>query len=477
MPLAWHSEHHSGDTIDRIDKGTSGLYKFSCETFETIYSFIKLIGSFGVLVYLFPFSGIIVLIMIILCACIIVRIDRVLIGYYRTVNRAENGVVEKVFDSISNVSTVITLRVESNVFASIIKKAEAFYPTFKKCNALNEIKWFLTSLCCTVMMATVMGLYFWQQIGASKTVMVANIFLLYRYLTQIQDLFYQFASKYSDIVQQRTKVANAEELSQDFTADEPSDHVLPPNWQELQIKNLDFTYTGNNEVVHLDDISFTIRRGEHIAFVGESGSGKTTCLRLMRDLYRPKRLSLSVDGIKIRDGFAGIARAVSLVPQDPEVFATTIQHNLTVDVVHDEASVNRFTDMACFTNVVAKLPNGLESSIKEKGVNLSGGEKQRLALARGLLACVDQDIILFDEPTSSLDAATEARVYKNIFAGMNGATIISSIHRLHLLERFDRVIVFDRGKIASMGTFEETKKCPVFQKLWQQYHAHSCFED
>jgi ABC-type bacteriocin/lantibiotic exporter with double-glycine peptidase domain len=113
---------------------------------------------------------------------------------------------------------------------------------------------------------------------------------------------------------------------------------------------------------------------------------------------------------------------------------------------------------------------GFGCSIKEKGVNLSGGQQQRLALARGLLACRDKDMVLLDEPTSSLDATTEMDVYQNILEGLAGKTIISSIHRLHLLLLFDKIYLFDKGEIIGEGTLRELlDTSPEFQQLWSKY--------
>jgi len=129
--------------------------------------------------------------------------------------------------------------------------------------------------------------------------------------------------------------------------------------------------------------------------------------------------------------------------------------------------------MACFTDVVEDLPKKFDSSIKEKGVNLSGGQQQRLSLARGLLACHDKDIVLLDEPTSSLDTVTEMKVYRNIFREFRDKTIISSIHRLHLLPLFHKIYVFSEGRIIASGNLEELlTHCPEFQELWRQYHEN-----
>jgi ABC-type multidrug transport system fused ATPase/permease subunit len=125
-------------------------------------------------------------------------------------------------------------------------------------------------------------------------------------------------------------------------------------------------------------------------------------------------------------------------------------------------------DTAQLTDVVHQLPNGLQTNIQEKGVNLSGGQKQRLALARGILAAKSSDIILLDEPTSSVDPKTEIRIYERLFEACQGKAVVSSLHRLYLLSYFDYIYVLRAGRVAAHGTFAELKNnSAIFQELWR----------
>jgi ABC-type bacteriocin/lantibiotic exporter with double-glycine peptidase domain len=120
--------------------------------------------------------------------------------------------------------------------------------------------------------------------------------------------------------------------------------------------------------------------------------------------------------------------------------------------------------------VIARLPAGLNSEITERGLNMSGGQKQRLALARGILASRDSSLIMLDEPTSSMDPMTEARIYDNLLAEFPDACIASSIHRLHLLNRFDTIVWMADGKVVDMGSLAELlNRQPAFRTLWQNY--------
>lgn len=468
LPLEWHAEHHSGHIIDKIEKGTTGLYQFSETSFEVIYGMVQLVGSYCMLAYFSPPAGVIVAVMIVITALITIRFDRVLVGQYEAINKAENDISESVFDAVSNISTVIILRVEKLVFDTIMHKVEQPFSLVKRNNYLNEWKWFLTSMCCAVMAVLVMSAYFWQHLDAKEGVLLGSVFILIQYLQRMSELFIKFTRMYGEVLKRKARVTNAEELTKDFRSESFANHVLPRDWQVLSVEGLNFSYHSEAADLHLNDLSLSIARGERIALVGETGSGKTTFLKIMRDLYHPQSLTLSVDGQGIPHGFEGISRAIALVPQDPEIFATTILENITLGAEYDTAFVQRFTDMACFSEVVDGLPNKFGSSIKEKGVNLSGGQQQRLALSRGLLACYEKDIVLLDEPTSSLDTVTEMKVYTNILQGFEDKTIISSIHRLHLLPLFDRVCMFEGGRILASGTLAELlASCPKFASMWE----------
>ncbi len=473
LPMEWHVDHHSGDTIDKVEKGTTALFNFSKSSFDIIASGVQLVGSYAVLIYFAPSSSYIVLVMALIAVWITVRFDKLIVINYKEINHLSNKVSESIFDSISNISTVIILRVEKLIFDSIVKKIDEPLVPYKRNSKLIETKWFLTNMCCTIMTIIVVGIYFWQHIGTAQGVLVGSVYLLINYLGKISELFFRFTGIYSDMLQNRSGVYNSEELAQQFRSDNAAKHVLPRNWNEIDIKNVDFSYHNQeNPEMHLDDVSMSLKHGEKIAFVGETGSGKTTMLKIMRDLYHPNKLELSVDGKLIKKGFAGISQAIALVPQNPEIFATTILENITLGAEYNMDFVTKFTDMACFTEVAEGLPHKFDSSIKEKGVNLSGGQQQRLALSRGLLACNNKDIVLLDEPTSSLDVATEMTVYKNIFSGFEGKTVISSIHRLHLLPLFDKIYLFSKGRIIASGELNHLiETSPEFAELWQKQYV------
>jgi ABC-type multidrug transport system fused ATPase/permease subunit len=471
LPIDWHTDHHSGDTIDKIEKGSSALFNFSENTFQVIAAVVTLVAGVVALLWYDTQATVVMLILLLPTFFIIARFDKRLVPGYKRVSSMENETSAKVFDTLSNVTTVIILRVESMVFRAIDASIRKPYEQFVANAKTNEWKWFSASALGRLAAVAVISIYLWRQL-ATGTALLGTLFILYGYVDRIRGVFFQFAYLYNDIVRYRASVSNAEDLSRDFREQlDSAGNRIPKGWNELSIENLSFSYDEKDSAAaHLSGIAMTIRKGERIALIGESGGGKSTFLKLVRDLYHPKTLSLTIDGKGIPGGFAMVENSISLVPQDPEIFATTIRENITLGVEYPESHITVFTDMARFTDVAARLPKGLESSVVEKGVNLSGGEKQRLALARGLLASEDKDIVLLDEPTSSVDFANELAIYENIFESFPEKAILSSIHRLHLLSLFDSVYLFKGGRIVASGSFEELKeKSPEFQEVWEGY--------
>lgn len=472
LPAQWHTDHHSGDTIDKVEKSSNALFDFAQDTFQIIELVVRLVASYIALIIFHPPSSYIVLIMFIMIITIVMLFDRVLMKKYSELYTAENGISAKIYDVLSNVTTVIILRIERLVHSSIVKKMRQPFGLFVRTSKINETKWFCAAMVSSMLMCSILSTYIWGQYAAGSVILIGTLSILYSYVQRINDMFFRMTYVYSDLIRYASSLKNAEAITQEFaTISSSTDEELPKAWNAIEVSNLSFSYhTQEGADVHLDDVAFSIKRGEKIALVGHSGAGKTTLLKVIRGLYVPQSVQVSVDGKTLPQAFGSMSESIALVPQDPEIFATTILENITVGVEHPQDTVERFVRMAQFTDVVARLPHGYDSSIVEKGVNLSGGEKQRLALARGLLASEHKDILLLDEPTSSVDPHNERAVYTHIFSEFHKLTVMSSIHRLHLLPLFDRVFFFENGQIIGAGHYTELiKTCPAFASAWDEY--------
>ncbi len=471
LPMSWHADHHSGDTIDKIEKGSRALFDFSENMFQIIQAFVKFVGSIIALV-IFNFNTVFVICFTSFIAIrIIIKFDRSIIPQYRELSKFENKVAAKIYDGISNISTVIILRVESLLTSDIVQSMLSPFDLFIRNAKLNEWKWFMASMASSTTSFFVLGLYALLAVRSGEVVLIGTLYALYSYTERINSIFYTFAYLYSDTVRWRTRLENAEELSRDFRRQYSIKQHPHKNWKQCSIQNLQFSYHGKkSEDLHLDNVSMSFPRGEKIAVIGESGSGKTTFLKILRGLYQPTSVTVTLDRKKLPKAFQSMQDDIALIPQAPEIFATTIRENITMGIDRSDDDIVRYTGLARFASVIDRLPNGLASSIVEKGVNLSGGEKQRLALARGLMASEDKSIILLDESTSSVDAHNEAGIYENIFSTYRDKTIIASIHRLHLLRMFDTIHLFDKGQIIATGNFDTLlATSPLFATMWTKY--------
>jgi ABC-type multidrug transport system fused ATPase/permease subunit len=465
LPLQWHTDNPSGQTNDRIEKGTTALYAFSEDTFEIIYAFTRLVVSYIVLMYFSFTAGALATVFIVISILITIKIDKILVVNYSRLSKAENATATTVLETISNITTVIMLRIEKHVLDGVINSVDRQKDLTHKTNRLGEFKWFLTSLMCSLMVLCVMSHYFWSQASSGKTVLYGTVFILYSYLSVMSQVFFKFTGMYSDVIKRRVRTENAELVSSDFVDKELDTETLPIGWREIEIRNLCFSYPdmGKGQLV---DINLKLKRGQKVAFVGRSGSCKSTMLMIMRGLYEFQAGTILVDGVVCKNGFADFGDSVALSPQHPETFSGTILYNLTLGAEYTEEQVAKALYVACFDEFVESLPKKLDSVVKEKGVKLSGGEFQRLSIARGMLATTGKGIVLLDEPTSSLDALTERMVIERISREMDDRLMICVTHKTQLLDRFDLVVVFDKGRVVGQGKPADLfDNCPAFRRL------------
>lgn len=209
------------------------------------------------------------------------------------------------------------------------------------------------------------------------------------------------------------------------------------------------------EVPVLRDITFRVEPGETIALVGRSGAGKTTLLNLIPRFYEPDEGRVTIDGTDIREvTLRSLREQIAVVPQDVYLFNTSIRENIRYGRLEaSDAEVEQAAIAANVHDFARRLPDGYASTIGERGVKLSGGEKQRLSIARAILK--NAPILLLDEATSSLDSASEALVQEALDRLMTGRTTFIIAHRLSTVQHADRILVLEGGRMVQSGTHEQ----------------------
>lgn len=472
LGLSWHNDRDSGDTVDKVNKARHGLYRFAGHTYNIYRAVISAIGTTIVIMFFNAGIALGVFLFIVLSIVILFQFDKRLIPQYKELNKHDNDISAKIFDSLSNITSVVILRIKENVHKGIQKATRSPWNIYHKNNVLNEWKWFTASAFFNITLVLPIIVYLIYLVNIGETIEIGSISALYLYLSQLGGVFFTFGYIFEDIMRQKADVENVQVIEDSFIKKEISLSEIN-KWKDVKINNLNFSYHSEKEkekVYHLDNVSFEFKRGEKVALVGRSGSGKTTFLKILHGLYDNVQAEICVDGKCLPKVFSEVDFGTMLVPQDPELFSASIKENITFGLDYSNKEIYKYTDLAAFTDVVKDLPKGLKSKINEKGVNLSGGQKQRLALARALLFAESKNMILLDESTSSVDPKTEVSIYKGIFEYFKDKTVIASIHKLNLLKYFDRIVIFENGEIKNQGSFDYLlENDEDFSKMWQDY--------
>jgi len=238
--------------------------------------------------------------------------------------------------------------------------------------------------------------------------------------------------------------------------------------ENVQFNRLSFSYYKGRQV--LSDVSFSVKKGEKLAIVGSTGSGKTTLVNLLLRFYDCPPGSIYIDGVDIRDfTTASLLELFAYVSQETLLFSDTLRNNILYGLKYAprEERINEVLNKARLFDFVLSLPNGLNTYIGDRGVRLSGGEKQRVAIARVMLK--GSDILILDEATSSLDSKTERLVQESIEEAIREKTVIVIAHRLSTIKNVDKIVVIEGGRLIEEGSLNELlEKKGKFYEYWQE---------
>lgn len=253
----------------------------------------------------------------------------------------------------------------------------------------------------------------------------------------------------------------------DILHDDPKATSLQRGPREIKFENVSFSYTPDRPI--LQNVTFTIPAKERTAIVGLSGSGKSTISSLLFQLYNPTEGRIFLDSqdvncLKRKE----IQKVIGIIPQDIVLFNTTLYENILYgNPKASKSDVDRVCELCHLTSLIKQLPSGYETMVGERGLKISGGEKQRIGIARALLK--NPEIFIFDEATSALDSKTEKMIQQDIEAATEGVTTLIIAHRLQSIVNCKKIIVLEAGQIVEEGSHSELiKKQGIYAAMWEK---------
>lgn len=353
-------------------------------------------------------------------------------------------------ESLDGVRTIQSFNLENKMENRLKALGSEFVRMRRSVHSRVELMGPITELVATFLVLAVI-FYFSQQI--SKGVATAGTLIGFiTALLQINEPIKKFQEAYVRI--QETRVA-AERvfhiLNEDSEVLEAAyPQPFPQVWDVISYKNISFGY---GDTLLIKDFNLTVKKGQVVAFVGESGSGKSTLANLLARFYDPAAGSISVGSQNIKDiQLADLRKNIGYVSQDVFLFSDSIENNIKAGIIKTESVINA-AEAAFAHDFILKQSNQYETRVGERGNLLSGGEKQRVGIARALYK--DAPILILDEATSALDSVSEIQVQKGLERLMTGRTTFVIAHRLSTIQGADLILVLSKGAVVESGTHDE----------------------
>jgi ATP-binding cassette, subfamily B, bacterial len=473
-PLRWHVEHHSGENLSKLHR-TAGAIDSVIGTYvwQIIEGSVKVIFA-GVAIFALDFwVAFNVLVVSAITIFTMVFFNKKLIKHIRRNNVFWNKINRICVDYLTNVVTVKTLGVEESAKRHLRTQRSQGLRLSQQISRYMELKWGATGLGYALVIGTSLMIYFYGHKQHEVAIDVAQVYVLLNYLDRIFQAIGSFTGYYSGIIESSTAYEDATEIiSRAATVPERhAESTFRTTWNIVNMRKLNFSYV-TGEKVGLNNVEVSFARGEKIALVGSSGSGKSTLLKVFGGLLTPDSYSLSTD-VEQNIALEDFVPDCLLIPQEPEIFSESVIYNLTMGEKFDAERISFFITLCKLDLVLANLPHGLYSNLAEKGLNLSVGEKQRVAIARGLLRANSKNILLLDEPTSSLDPKTEKEIFLGLLYHFSNRTVIASCHRLNLIPLFDKIVFMTQSQVVEVGSFGElVEKRGQFFRAWDDYERN-----
>jgi len=461
----FHSDHKTGSLISILSRGTRAiehLYDFLIWNLAPVIINFIIVG--GTLIYFDPTSAIITLIIFVVFLTYSFFILENQKKLNVLANKAEDAEKANISDMLTNVETIKFFGKEDKVKRIFHKVANTTKDAFAR--HWNTFRWFDAGHVFIIGIGFFFIFFFAMQKIISGDMTIGTlvfiyaiygnvIFPLFRFVHGVRG-FYRSMADFQELFEY-DKVRNDIE-------DKTNAKTCKLKKGTIEFRNINFAYVKKNL---FENFNLKIKSGEKVALVGHSGCGKTTLIKLLYRLYDVQKGKILVDGKDIKEYKQESLRSeMSVVPQECILFDDTVYNNIKFS--HPSATREEVLEAIKFAQldtIINDFPQKEKTIVGERGIKLSGGEKQRVSIARAVLA--NKKVLVLDEATSSLDSETEYEIQKALEDLLKGKTAIMIAHRLSTIMNSDRIIVMDKGKIVQMGKHKNLiKQKGQYKKLW-----------
>ena len=468
LSLQFHLTRQTGGLSRFIDRGTKGIeFLLRYVLFNVVPTFIEIILVTLILFFLYGYLyAIITFITIVIYVVLTFSITQWRIQFRRDMNSADNAISTKMVDSLLNFETVKYFNNEKHEFNRLDESLEKYEFAANKSryslSVLNVAQTLVIMTGITIMLVmTTFGI-------KNNVISVGGFVVINAYMLQLYQPLNFLGTVYREIRQALIDMENMFNLldeKSNITND--GDVILAQDKSEIEFKNVKFGY--DKKRVILNGVSYKVPNGKKVAIVGPTGAGKSTISRLLFRFYDPIEGDITINNENLRSvNQESLRQKIGVVPQDTVLFNDTIYYNIAYgNPLAPKEDIYNAANVAGIHNFIESIPDKYNTLVGERGLKLSGGEKQRVAIARTILK--NPSIFFFDEATSALDSSTEKEIQENLEKISKGKTTLVIAHRLSTAADADNIIVLDKGEIVEEGTHEELLKLgKLYLEMWEK---------
>ncbi|KAF5326988.1 hypothetical protein D9619_004737 [Psilocybe cf. subviscida] len=480
LDLKFHLTRQTGGLTRAIDRGTKGIsFILQAVMFRIAPTALEISLVCGILTYKFGWDfAAITAGAIVAYTWFTVRTTSWRTKFRREANKADNKAATVAVDSLINFEAVKNFNNEKYEVAQYDKHLRDYEKSSVKIT--TSLAYLNSGQNIIFSSALTMAMFLAAQGVVNGTMTVGDVVMVNQLIFQLSLPLNFLGTIYREMRQNLLDMEVLYKLVEENTPakDAPGAKPLQLNGSSITFENVSFGYRPDRPI--FQDLSFTVPAGKKVAIVGPSGCGKSTVFRLLYRFYDPSAGRILIDGQDIQKvQLESLRRAVGVVPQDTPLFHADIMHNVRYGRLGaTDEEVQEAARKANVHDTICRLPDGYATMVGERGLMISGGEKQRLAVARVLLK--DPEILFFDEATSALDAHTESELMKNINASLldKARTSIFIAHRLRTVVEADLIIVMKEGRVVEEGTHDQLmKQKGLYYSMWQQQASIEALEE